>query len=262
MMSSETTTAEKVYRQISQVIRDRNLQSGDRVPSIRVLAKQLGVNPNSVRDGLLYGQSQGLVRVLPRAGAFVGGGAGAKESSRESQDSPSGDAHPASADGVPRRGDYNVFHLLDARRTVEVELAVRAARYRRLEDLEPVRRTLEQMAEIPELQRRTNYVDLDIHFHIQIARLGENNVLADLVADVLHQLRDQLRNLSWTTKRRCKTDASHVAIYQALISGDEQAVRGEMEQHLQAAYDTLLRRVRTAPIADVPVEDNRQAISG
>lgn len=247
-MASETSSAEGISQRIARIIRERQLQPGDRVPSIRELAEQLGEKPNAVRDGLLYGQSQGIVRVLPRAGAFV---------SDPAADGACPEARPA-ADVVPATeapmADYNVFHLLDARRTVEVELAVRAARNRRLEDLEPIRRTLEQMAAIPELERRANYVELDIRFHTQIARLGGNDVLANFVSGVLRQLREQLEGLSWNSERRRKTDDSHVAIYRALVAGGEMAIRSQMEQHLQSAYDSMLHRICTPPGTPAPGE--------
>jgi len=258
-MSRLSSGSETIAERIAAIIREQNLQPGDRLPSIRELAETLGEKANAVRDSLLVAQAQGIVRVLPRAGAFVTP-AGA-----------SSDAQPSAADqrkSLPmanslQAGHPNLFHLLDARGTVEVELALRAAKRRRLEDLEPIRRTLEEMAEIPELERRANYVELDIRFHGQIARLGGNDVLAEFAEGLLGQLRPQLNRLPWTYERRQKTDASHLAIYRSLINGDEETVRKEMSDHLRAAYDSLLHQLCTPPTAaitpltDEPVIDKR-----
>jgi len=252
-MSNLSSGSETIADRIAAIIQEQHLQPGDRLPSIRELADTLGEKANAVRDSLLVAQAQGIVRVLPRAGAFVTPSGASSEPGPSTSDQrkslPLAGSSTTPGSTAPRHP--NLFHLLDARGTVEVELALRAAKRRRLEDLEPIRRTLEEMAEIPELERRANYVDLDIRFHCQIARLGGNDVLADFADGLLQQLRPQLKRLPWTHERRQRTDASHLAIYRSLIDGDEDAVRKEMSVHLRAAYDSLLHQLCTPPTVAV-----------
>ena len=100
------------------------------------------------------------------------------------------------------REDRNLFHLLDARRLVEIELAGRAAERRQLEDLLPVRRALEAMAEMPQTERRADYVEQDIRFHVEIARLAGNSVLLTIQQSLLEMLRPHLIQLPWTPERQ------------------------------------------------------------
>lgn len=237
--------SESVVGRIAKLIRDQGLQPGDRLPSIRALADQLGASVNVVRDSLLVAQTQGMVRVLPRAGAFVEQPI-SEQPSTSATDSAASPGHSFSARSAT--DGCNLFHLLDARRTIEVELVGRAARARRLEDLEPIRRTLGQMAQIPQLERRESYLALDIRFHSQVAHLGRNEVLANFLTELLVQLRPHLQRLPWTVDRRSQTDESHTAIYQALVQGDEAKIKQHTEAHLQVAYEHLLQQVCQSPL--------------
>lgn len=249
-MANPVATAESTVNRIIRLMQDRDLSPGDKLPPIRALAETLGEKATVVRDALLQAQARGYVKVLPRAGAFV-------QSVVPTEGDPREAALVASLRSAFSRIDYNLFHLLDARRVIELELAVRAVEVRRMEDLDPVRRTLEQMAAIPLLERRANYVDLDIQFHVQLARLGQNPVLADVLVAVLEQLRPYLERLPWSTDRRRETDLSHARLYQALVDRKKATVRNDLSKHLQTAYDALLTQLRTPPAMQDTADDSQ-----
>jgi len=236
--------------QIAAVAETDGLEVGDQLPSIRSLSSRFGVTTSAVREAMQELQHRGLVKVLPRAGAFL--------QSPESRESTARSTDETAADPIP--GEYNLFHLLDARRVIELELAGRAAERRRLEDLEPIRRTLrrtlEEMAALPAAERRENYVELDLRFHRQLAGLAGNDVLADLHGSLLDRLRPHLERIPWDTERHAETDASHAAIYTALAEGNRGAIQAELRAHLQSAYDGLLREMTHPPI---PASDRKTA---
>ncbi len=64
-----------VYLEIAdryaEYIRLGVLQEGDRLPSVRVAAGDLGVNPNTVQRAYTHLEEQGLIRMLPKKGAYV-----------------------------------------------------------------------------------------------------------------------------------------------------------------------------------------------
>ena len=64
-------TQSDIVRKVIIVIRHRRLAVGDRLPSIRELAERWGVNPSIVRSGYLQAATLGIIRMHPRAGAFV-----------------------------------------------------------------------------------------------------------------------------------------------------------------------------------------------
>lgn len=65
------------------------LKDGDRLPSVRVAAGQLNVNPNTVQKAYTYLEEQGLICSLPKKGAYV---TYCEEQSSAEQNSPVLDA--------------------------------------------------------------------------------------------------------------------------------------------------------------------------
>ena len=47
------------------------LKIGDRLPSVRVAAGELGVNPNTVQRAYTLLEERGLIRTIPKKGVFV-----------------------------------------------------------------------------------------------------------------------------------------------------------------------------------------------
>lgn len=47
------------------------LKDGDRLPSVRVAAGELNVNPNTVQKAYSYLEEQGLICTLPKKGVYV-----------------------------------------------------------------------------------------------------------------------------------------------------------------------------------------------
>jgi GntR family transcriptional repressor for pyruvate dehydrogenase complex len=223
-----------VVRAILDLIRERGLSVGDQLPPIREMAAVLDVKPTVVRDALLQARAMGHVRILARAGAFV------------AVTPPTSDL-AGTLQAALTRESQNLFHLLDARRLIEIELAGRAAERRRLEDLLPVRRELEAMAALPTDHRRADYVEHDIRFHVGIARLAGNAVLQTVQQTLLEMLRPYLVQLPWTPERQQRTDQSHAAIYAALVAGDAAKARADMCDHLSMAYNSLLHDVQKPP---------------
>ncbi|MCP4174046.1 MAG: FadR family transcriptional regulator [Fuerstiella sp.] len=227
--------------QLGQFIQQQSLKPGDRLPSIRDLADHFGVKAGLVRDALLDAQGRGLVKVLPRAGAFV------ETAAETHQPVTSAERLGQRLRELLTAENQNLFHLLDARETLELALIAQAARKREIEDLFSLRDILEQMAGIPSRKRGKNYVRLDIEFHLEIARLSGNAVMAAMLCAVMEQLAPHLKELRWSPKRHSDTEESHARIYSALVAGDVALAQAETRNHLQHAYKSLLDRIRHPP---------------
>ncbi len=228
----------ETVRRLLELVRAQGLKEGDRLPNIRQLATTLKVKPTVVRDALLQAQVMGLVRVVPRSGAFI----------RSLNYAPLVDVLSGTIEPALMQADHNLFHLLDARRVLEIELVGRAAERRRLEELLPLRQALETMTRIPETHQRRDYVEADIRFHTEIARLAGNAVLLTFQQALLGLLGPYLAQLPWSPERRSRTDRSHAAIYSALVAGDADAARSAMREHLTMAYESLLHEVKSLPL--------------
>jgi len=237
--------AASVWPSIWSLVQERGLKAGDQLPSIRELAERLEVKQSAVRDAMLKAESMGLIKVQPRAGVFLRA-AGPEPAPRPPLETSLDELFQSAL----TQEDHNLFHLLDARRLIEIELAGRAADRRRLEDLLPVRRALEGMLQLSPEATRGEYVELDVRFHIEIARLSGNQALFVMQQTLMGLLRPHLNDVPHDWQRRSITDRSHVAIYEALVAGDAEKVRSELRMHLSLAYDCLLRDLQQSPTLD------------
>src|SRR5436309_15079033 len=109
-MAKAAIDSDDVVSKLLDYIQREGLAAGDRLPSIRQLATMTGVRSNVVRDALLQAQALGLVKVHPRSGAFV----------HSPGFSPAGNALQERLAASLTQGDYNLFHVMDARRLIEV----------------------------------------------------------------------------------------------------------------------------------------------
>ena len=58
------------------------LKDGERLPSVRTAAGELGVNPNTVQKAYAHLESQGLICTLPKKGVFVTADGAQKDDAR------------------------------------------------------------------------------------------------------------------------------------------------------------------------------------
>ena len=61
----------EVAKRYEKYIRAGVLKDGDKLPSVRTAADELNVNPNTVQKAYAYLEEQGLIKTLPKKGAFV-----------------------------------------------------------------------------------------------------------------------------------------------------------------------------------------------
>jgi len=132
LLLPETPHQQDLVRTLIRYIQSDRLSVGERLPPIRALAERFGVTGSAVRDALIQLQTMGMIKVLPRSGAFVQSVNFASLVS----------ALTDTMDNALMQADASLFHLLDARQLIEVECATTAARRRRLEDLLPIREAL------------------------------------------------------------------------------------------------------------------------
>lgn len=243
----DASTPDELWEGIAAWIDELGLQAGDQLPSLRELASHLGARPTIVRDVLLQAQARGTVKIVPRVGAFL-------------QQLPAANAHSAkspaesiavAAEQELGRERHNLLHLLDARRTLEIELVGRAAERRRVEDLLPARKALETLLQLSPETSRADYTALDLQFHEELARLAGNSVLLALLRTLIPVVRAQtleaLAAVPTNTEMRTLSDRQHAAIYAAVAAGDAPRAQREMREHLSVSYDYLMRMLQSPP---------------
>ena len=70
---------EEIVDDYTRCILSGALAEGEKLPSCRALATQLGINPNTVERAYAELERQGLIRTLPKKGAYVAHAGGGRE---------------------------------------------------------------------------------------------------------------------------------------------------------------------------------------
>lgn len=227
----ETDTA-NVVGSIIEYIQKNNLRIGDRLPSIRKLSESTGVGRNAIRDGLMQAKAMGLLKILPRSGAFV-----------QSLDLSSlANAFVDTIETAILQKDASVIELMEARIFLECDLAALAASRRRLEDMYRLRQTLDLL--LQNWNDRAAYIEQDESFHLTIANIAGNSVMYTVLKSLLTLLRPT-RIASLSTPETMELAAStHNEVFKTILDGDPERARKAMWEHLFPRHQNVLDHIK------------------
>lgn len=236
---SRSRTYELVLQRIEEQIVAGNLRVGDRLPAERDLAAQLRVSRSSVREAVRILQAQGVLT----SGVGTGADAGTVVT-----------ALPAEA--LTRvlhlhlaLSSFSLAEMVDARVTLERSSVRLAARDATEEDLAEMRRLLAAMAD-PGLTR-IRFNDLDIAFHVAVARASHNRLVSDVTVALRNSLRQHLQQAfdrvqDWPSLRDGLV-RDHRAIYAAVLARDADTAAARVEAHIRESAATLLGATLLGP---------------
>lgn len=216
---ANTHVSTEAVGQIVNFIRSRQLGPGDRLPSERRLAKDLGISRASVREALHSLAGTGLIEIRAGVGAFV--------------------QHPVSefiGTALPPRLLANreiLEKLFELRQIIETGAVAIAALKATPADLDLIRRAVEQMEACEAQRDLEGMVEADIELHRAILVATGNDILVHLMDNVADLLRE-VRRLSVSISEDVHLALeSHRAILQALEQHQPEEARQAMLVHLQ-----------------------------
>ncbi len=213
----------RLYQQIADQIReliDRGgFEAGTRLPPERDLAQQLGVSRPSLREALIALDVEGRVEVRSGSGVFVSS------------------AQPDRAMGRTAAMGESPSQLMEARSIIEGEVVILACARITDELLARLRDLLKSME--AEIERRSARVDLDREFHVALAEMTGNAVLARLVGELFDERHSPISakiSSRFESTRTWKTALKeHEAILQAVEARDPIAAQAAIRAHLKAS---------------------------
>jgi GntR family transcriptional regulator, transcriptional repressor for pyruvate dehydrogenase complex len=214
-------TFEEAVEQIAERIKLGDLRPGDRLPSERDLASLMQISRPTVREALKMLSDAGVVEIRPGSG----GGAFVRS-----------DRIPAELVERQELRMSEVAGVLEARRLLEPRVAQLAALYATDEDFEAMQGVIEQQRELARHERffdhEDRFLQLDVQFHLLIARSTRNTTVVALVRDLLRKLeiaRDMALHVElvpdWTVDVHERTMA-------AIRSADPERIELVMDEHL------------------------------
>lgn len=211
---------EEIVSQIREHIAKGELKAGDRLPSERDMAQQLGVSRPTVREALQVLEHTGFVEILQGSGTYI------KDISKQAL------ADPLQA--LIHGSDERYRQVYEFRAAIETWAVGQAAK--RIDDHE-----LKQLGAIIDKMKacraENKPVDaLDAEFHLAIARACRNDIYFHVARTILH-LYTQVTRISHEELFLSEEDQAmiledHEAIYKAIASHDADKARDLMVHHL------------------------------
>ena len=217
---ADTLTArDRVVEHVRLLIERGAMKRGDRLPSERDLAGELGVSRPSVRSGLEALEAMGVVVSRRGAGTFI-------------------------AEGPPDLGieplgllaslhGFTPNEMFEARLVLEVGVAGLAAAHASAEHLAAMAEEVTEM--FASLEDPAAYLVHDVRFHRAIAAGCGNRVLAALMEMVSAQFYELRRQTIAQARDLRESAEMHRRVYRAIRSHNVEGARIEMTEHLRVA---------------------------
>jgi GntR family transcriptional regulator, transcriptional repressor for pyruvate dehydrogenase complex len=222
----KSVLSDQIADRILQMIRDKQLNPGDKLPPERELAAMMTVSRPALREALRGLSMMNIIEIRQGAGAYV-----------TTLETAQLVEH---LNFVFALDDSTLLQLFDARKIVEVGLIELAAQRISDEDIARLEQSVAlsaQSSNDPE-----TFLQADLDLHMQIAQIARNPILARFMESI-HQLgiasRRRTARLDGVTER---STADHRRIVAALKARDVAGARQAMLDHL-ANVEKKLRMI-------------------
>ncbi|WP_262027411.1 FadR/GntR family transcriptional regulator [Microvirga sp. Mcv34] len=223
-LADRTPVPRGIVEQIQRLILKGGLKAGQRLPSQRELAEQLGVSRPSVREALTVLETMGLLTVRAGSGVFVANSNARSPLWRYSDRCTPADVYEA------RLGLEGYAARLAATRIDETAK-------------ERLKRCTDAMHEALKAGDVIGLAIKDTEFHDMIFELSGNPVLAAMYRPVREMLVESQRLPMTQFDRLNETVREHDAILEGIASQNPETAENAMQNHIRSAagrYGILL----------------------
>lgn len=211
---------EEIVSQIREQIAKGQLKPGDRLPSERDMAQQLGVSRPTVREALQVLEHTGFVEILQGSGTYI------NDISKQALTDP--------LQILIQSSDERYKEVYEFRNIIEVWAVGLAAQ--RIEDneLEKLETIIAQMKDL--CAKKQPVDELDAQFHLCIAQASHNGIYYH-IAKTIFFLYSQVAHISHqelflSDHDQAELLADHEAIFKAIKAKDANQARMLMQHHL------------------------------
>ena len=209
---------DEVYDQLISLISNGKLKPGEQLPPERVLASELGVSRQSIREAFKKAETKGLIRVRSGEGTFI------VSAASEWVDLP--------LLTLMQKEVERIYEFIEIRKLIEVWCSKKAAEHVTEKELKKMEKALLEMEKLVDSNEILGQPDID--FHIAIAEASHNTLMVHLMTTV-KQIFFTMFKISNFTRRPGKNKIlikQHQEIYEAIRKREPDLAGNKMEHHL------------------------------
>jgi len=224
-IGSTQTLSQKIERRIEEAIRQRKLVPGNKLPSEKELCASFAVSRTALREALRRLNARGLIEIKKGSGMYV------SEIAIE-------DAINSLNLYYDLKFDSNLIaHMIEMRSLFEPQIAVLAARNRKEEDLDELRRNI---LDLGKCNPDNTQLEADIinRFHTNMAK-ATHNPMVFVSMEPIFSLLPRLRNFMYANidGEKDYTLAAQQKILDAVEKQDEETAGRAMAELLKRNYE-------------------------
>ena len=212
-----------VVGQLVEHIRTGRILPGERFPSERELERQMGVSRGILREAFRVLEARGIIESRPGGGRFLKQLDGQNLFDLEA--------------GFVRLEKAVLLDICEARQVIEVRAAQLAAERGKDEDIDQIRRVIDDFFDTQfDLGEQ---LDRDLDFHVAVARSTGNLVIWELVRMLVGILREHRQQMHLPREHWASLCAHHYEIYEAIRARDGHEAARRMAEHLDRLRKVL-----------------------
>lgn len=225
---NDGSRTERAVRLLTDLITGGKLASGDFLPSEPALSKQLGISRPTMRLALRTLEARGLVVTRRGVGVQV------TDRTRE-----------AATDSIGlllQRSGGGVREMLEVRLMLECQGAALAAQRATEDDIAAIAATMEALG--GDGLTVGDCIELDLEFHLRLAKASKNNLLVALVHALRGLMLDTIAATHAIDARTTQRLRAHATVLEAIKARNPEAAYAAMEQMLRVTEEILEERSR------------------
>ncbi|MDA2178511.1 FadR/GntR family transcriptional regulator [Bacillus cereus] len=206
---------DEVLEQLQGRIFSGEYKVGDRLPTEPQLMEELGIGRSTLREA---------IKVLVHAGILE---------VRQGQGTHIISLSPMENSFEKQLKDAEIEHIYEARRMLDKEVSMLAAKRRNETDLKELKNYLDKRNRALQKGNYVEYIDADIEFHLSIARASKNQVLLDLYQSFVPVLRHILNPLILNKINYEDNSEFHEQLYLAILDQNVEDAQKYAIQNLE-----------------------------
>ncbi len=200
--------------QLIKYIREHNLETGDRLPSIRAFAEEMNISQSQVRSGIMKAAALGMVEMRSRSGCYV----------CEIDLTTLVSTFSLLFESMYMHKDHPLFEIYELKTTLERGIMKRVAKIRTLEEVVELKQIIDSMEKA---ESQEEMIRIDEQFHNKLALISRNSLYYSLINVIQTMLRESRLNYTNYVSEYAQGITDHKVLLQAIKEQNE-----EMAGHL------------------------------
>ncbi|WP_010137019.1 FadR/GntR family transcriptional regulator [Ochrovirga pacifica] len=217
----EKNVQNEIISKLRDLINAKNLETGDKLPSERMLSEKFEVSRSNIREALQLLEFYDLLKSKPQSGTFIA------------------DIGPIALNGmiddILRLQDPDFRSLVETRIMFELKAVELASERRTLEQLEQIENAL--LAYKEKVINGQNAVQEDLLFHLAIAQASGNSTMNKFMLMITPNIITNFEKYHVCDKNQAFIGIQeHQDIFEAIKNQNSAKARENMKKHFGALY--------------------------